>query len=587
MPLGSRGSHPNWRSAATSQPKSISSARAAACGVEAGKETLQLAPPRARTRARDGPVARPYGRRPPRGSCRGQSPSRGRRSGRGRVPRRAPRGFRRTTIARVAMGSRAAVRQDASDRDQDEGSRRTGEHGDEPGAVPSSRLSSLPRPATSSSPSGGISMGRLPQAARWQPWPRYAVRRQRDRTRGARRAISTTASPARAERQARTAEVDRRPRSHGDRGRGDMAIMVRRWRPSLASFRDPRDARVCHAERVPGEGFQRFRSGVPSSACTAAYFRRQWRLVHLAPLPAWTGRPGWLDTRRAASGAGGWNSSTSLDALRRPPRSRELAPLIITKCREVSTRKVPRSCSSIRAGELYFPTSPRSARSGRAPPRLRFPAEQGIAGEVLRTARASAWTTPRATRASTRRSTGHGFTTRSLLSPRSRRGRDHRVISREPPWRTFDDDDLAFLEALAGGVAVAIENAQLYARVRAAQEDCSPRWARSAATSSAEVSRRWSGVGRGWRRSSPHGERRRLAHRVLVEGTPAPGRARGAGHPRGGARAPAPVLAINCAALPERSSRASSSATAGGVHGATRDQRGSSRPRRGRSSSTR
>ena len=34
------------------------------------------------------------------------------------------------------------------------------------------------------------------------------------------------------------------------------------------------------------------------------------------------------------------------------------------------------------------------------------------------------------------------------------------------PRRRFSDDDLAFLEALAGSVAVAIENAQLYADLK-------------------------------------------------------------------------------------------------------------------------
>src|SRR5439155_303008 len=194
--------------------------------------------------------------------------------------------------------------------------------------------------------------------------------------------------------------------------------------------------------------------------CTAAYFPRRWRLVHLAPLPAWTGRPGWARHEAVqASGAGrlellyelGCAFAARLDL-------EELAPLIITKCREVlDAEGASLLLLDPARGELYFPyVAEERAEVAERLLRLRFPAEQGIAGEVLRTARAlrvdDASRDPRFYPAIDRDT---GFTTRSLLSAplTSRQGIIGviQVVNRH--GGTFDDDDLAFLEALAGGVA--------------------------------------------------------------------------------------------------------------------------------------
>src|SRR5439155_483310 len=160
---------------------------------------------------------------------------------------------------------------------------------------------------------------------------------------------------------------------------------------------------------------------VPSPACIAAYFRRRWRLVHLAALPAWTGRTGWARHEAVqASGAGrlellyelGCAFAARLDL-------EELAPLIITKCREVlDAEGASLLLLDPARGELYFPyVAEERAEVAERLLRLRFPAEQGIAGEVLRTARAlrvdDASRDPRFYPAIDRDT---GLTTRSLLS---------------------------------------------------------------------------------------------------------------------------------------------------------------------------
>ena len=49
----------------------------------------------------------------------------------------------------------------------------------------------------------------------------------------------------------------------------------------------------------------------------------------------------------------------------------------------------------------------------------------------------------------------------------------------------FTDDDLRFLETLAGSIAVAVENARLHARIKASEEKLRVQVGRSGATSPA------------------------------------------------------------------------------------------------------
>jgi len=148
-------------------------------------------------------------------------------------------------------------------------------------------------------------------------------------------------------------------------------------------------------------------------------------------------------------------------------------------------RVVTRECASVlraegasillldpETNELFFPyvanTDPDAAARLR---RLRFPADQGIAGHTL--------THGQAVRVDDTTADGRfyggidqhsGVMTHSVLAAplRSERGTIGvlQVVNRLD-GHTFSDDDLEFLEALAGSVAVAVENARLLAETRA------------------------------------------------------------------------------------------------------------------------
>src|SRR5262245_56380000 len=125
--------------------------------------------------------------------------------------------------------------------------------------------------------------------------------------------------------------------------------------------------------------------------------------------------------------------------------------------------------------ELFFPyvanADPEAAARLR---RLRFPADQGIAGHTLAHGKAVRVDD---TTADARFYGGvdalSGAMTRSVLAAplASERGTIGvlQVVNRIDGG-AFSDDDLAFLEALAGSVAVAVENARLLAETRAQLE---------------------------------------------------------------------------------------------------------------------
>jgi Nif-specific regulatory protein len=150
----------------------------------------------------------------------------------------------------------------------------------------------------------------------------------------------------------------------------------------------------------------------------------------------------------------------------------ELLPLIVTKCREVlNAEGISILLLDPEHNELYFPyvslADPAIAERLR---KLRFPADLGIAGAALKEARAIIVTDAQC---DDRHYHGvdrvTGITTRDLLAVplithQGKVGVIEAVNSHGP--QRFSEDDLAFFEALGGSIAVAIENARLYAQVR-------------------------------------------------------------------------------------------------------------------------
>jgi Nif-specific regulatory protein len=105
--------------------------------------------------------------------------------------------------------------------------------------------------------------------------------------------------------------------------------------------------------------------------------------------------------------------------------------------------------------------------------RLRFPADQGIAGVVLRSGRSlrldDAAGDPRFNPAIDRET---GFTTRALLCA-PLRGREGPIgvlqVVNPRRARAFTEEDLRFVESLAGSIGIALENARLYEELRASE----------------------------------------------------------------------------------------------------------------------
>jgi serine phosphatase RsbU (regulator of sigma subunit) len=150
----------------------------------------------------------------------------------------------------------------------------------------------------------------------------------------------------------------------------------------------------------------------------------------------------------------------------------ELCRLVVSRCRDVfDAEGASILLLAAESGELHFPYA-----AGEDPAvaaellGLRFAADRGIAGAVLRGNRAlridDVTADPRFY-GGIDRSTG--MRTRNLLCAplRGQQGTVGVIEVLNRRTGDFTDDDLAFLDALGGSVAVAIENARLYAELRA------------------------------------------------------------------------------------------------------------------------
>jgi signal transduction histidine kinase len=153
----------------------------------------------------------------------------------------------------------------------------------------------------------------------------------------------------------------------------------------------------------------------------------------------------------------------------------ELIPLVMAKCRDAfDAEGAAVLLLDPTRNELFFPyiAADEDADVAAQLRELRFPADRGIAGAVLQSGRPirvdDAASDPRFYGGVDRRTR---LTTRALLSvPLTCRQGTIGVMQVLNPRSggCFSDDDLAFLEALAGSIAVAIENARLYADLKAA-----------------------------------------------------------------------------------------------------------------------
>lgn len=150
----------------------------------------------------------------------------------------------------------------------------------------------------------------------------------------------------------------------------------------------------------------------------------------------------------------------------------ELSAFVVQKCREVlDAEGAAILLFDVERDELYFPYVADVDAEAQARLRnLRFPAGRGIAGAVLRSGRPlrvdDVSSDPRFYGIVDQRT---GVTTRALIcAPLTTEEGPIGVLQVLNPrgGGSFTDDHLAFLEALAGSVAVAVANARMYAQLK-------------------------------------------------------------------------------------------------------------------------
>jgi len=238
----------------------------------------------------------------------------------------------------------------------------------------------------------------------------------------------------------------------------------------------------------------------------------------------------------------------------------DLLPLVVAKCREaLGAEGTAVLLLDPERNELYFPyvaeEDPEVAERLVA---LRFPADRGVAGAVARSGQSvrvdDVAADPRFYGEIDRSS---GLVTRSLIAaPLVAREGTIGVIEVVNPrsGTVFADEDLQFLETLAASIAVAIENARLYAHIKASEEKLRVQ----VGVLRRDLARRdrfteMIGSGPGMADVFRLMESASASPiTVLIEGETGTGKELVArGIHRAGQRADGPFIALNCAALPE------------------------------------
>jgi Nif-specific regulatory protein len=238
----------------------------------------------------------------------------------------------------------------------------------------------------------------------------------------------------------------------------------------------------------------------------------------------------------------------------------ELLPLVIAKCREALAAEGAAVLLLDRErNEFYFPyVSDDDSEVARRLAPLRFPADLGIAGVALSSGRPlkvdNPQQDPRFYHGADKTS---GLVTRNLMAAPlpSRQGAIGvvEVVNRRGRF-AFSEDDLHFLEALAGSIAVALENARMYAQIR--ESEATLRTQVRALRRDLSLNERFAEiVGAGPAMTEVFDLMESAAASsitVLIEGETGVGKelvARGIHN--ASTRADGPFLAINCAAMPE------------------------------------